>query len=129
MILNGIWVGYTGRLITRYLTTHPQRATFTLGLAARSQQKLKALVDELGDAALHVRTFIVDVTNSDEVGTVVQEAHVVLNAVALYSQRGNPVLEACVHHRRHYLDIVGELSQLLDVINRQDLVISACVAS
>ena len=100
-----------------------------MGLAARSQQKLKALVDELGDAALHVRTFIVDVTNSDEVGTVVQEAHVVLNAVALYSQRGNPVLEACVHHRRHYLDIVGELSQLLDVINRQDLVISACVAS
>ncbi|KAI6099936.1 hypothetical protein EDD16DRAFT_1657074 [Pisolithus croceorrhizus] len=30
--------GYTGRLITRYLAAHPQRETFTFGIAARSEK-------------------------------------------------------------------------------------------
>ena len=64
-----------------------------------------------------------DVTSSDDVEAVVQEAHVVINAVAIYSHFDNPVLPACVHHRRHYLDIVGELSQLRGIIHRQDLVL------
>jgi len=100
-----------------------------LGLVARSHQKLNALVDELGPAALPVRTFIVDVSSSGDVEVVVQEAHVVINAVALYSHCGNPVLQACVRHRIHYLDIAGEPSQLRDIIQRQGLVLSACVAS
>ena len=70
-----------------------------------------------------------DVTSSDDVEAVVQEAQVVVNAVAVYSHFDNPVLPACVHHKRHYLDIVGELSQLRGIIQRQVSVLSACTAS
>ena len=67
-----------------------------------------------------------DVTHSDDLETVVQEAHVVINAVALYS---HCVLQACVHHGRHCLDIMGDVSQLRDIIHRQDLVLFSCVAN
>ena len=70
--------------------------------------------------------FIVDVTHLDDLKTVVQEAHVVINAVALHS---HCVLQACVHHGRHCLDIMGDVSQLGDIIHGQDLVLSASVAN
>ncbi|KAL4068772.1 Saccharopine dehydrogenase-domain-containing protein [Scleroderma yunnanense] len=100
--------GYTGRLISRYLAAHRQRATFTFGLAARSQQKLKALTDELGDSVFQVATFIVDVTQPDNVEMVIQEARVIINAVGPFWRWGTPVVEACVRHKRHYVDISGE---------------------
>ncbi|KAL4062488.1 Saccharopine dehydrogenase-domain-containing protein [Scleroderma yunnanense] len=112
--------GYTGRLVTRYLATHPQRATFTFGLAARSQQKLKVLTDELGDAVHKVPTFVVDVTKADAVESVVQEARVVINAVGPYRLWGTPIVQACVRYKRHYLDLSGETPWVQEIIQKFD---------
>ncbi|KAL4079024.1 Saccharopine dehydrogenase-domain-containing protein [Scleroderma citrinum] len=111
--------GYTGRLISRYLAAHRQRATFTFGLAARSQQKLKALTDELGDSVFQVATFIVDVTQPDNVEMVIQEARVIINAVGPFWRWGTPVVEACVRHKRHYVDISGEFPWVREIIHKQ----------
>jgi len=98
--------GYTGRLIARYLATHPQRTAFSFGLAARSDSKLKALLHEYGDLA-QVPTFVVDVANANDVDGLVQRARVIINAVGPYWRWGTPVVRACVRHGRHYVDLTG----------------------
>jgi short subunit dehydrogenase-like uncharacterized protein len=108
--------GYTGRLITRYLATHPQRPAFTFALAARSDSKLKALVHEYSKSLADVPIFLVDVANHDELDTVVQRARVVINTVGPYSRWGTPVVQACVRHGRHYVDLTGEVHWVKDII-------------
>ncbi|KAI6043480.1 Saccharopine dehydrogenase-domain-containing protein [Pisolithus marmoratus] len=112
--------GYTGRLIIRYLAAHPQRGTFTFGITARSENKFKALRDELGEALLHVPTFVVDVTKFDDVERAVQEARVVINTVGPYWRWGTSVVRACVRHGRHYVDLTGEAPWVRDVISEFD---------
>ncbi|KAF8840367.1 NAD(P)-binding protein [Paxillus ammoniavirescens] len=108
--------GYTGRLITRYLATHPQRPAFTFALAARSDSKLKALVHEYSKSLADVPIFVVDVANHDELDTVVQRARVVINTVGPYWRWGTPVVQACVRHGRHYVDLTGEAYWVKDII-------------
>jgi hypothetical protein len=110
--------GYTGRLIARYLATHPQRTAFSFGLAARSDSKLKALVREYANLA-DVPIFVVDVTNGDDVDRVVQRARVIINAVGPYWRWGTPVVRACVRHGRHYVDLTGEAAWARDIIIEQ----------
>ncbi|KAG6382104.1 Saccharopine dehydrogenase-domain-containing protein [Boletus reticuloceps] len=107
--------GYTGRLIARYLATHPQRTAFSFGLAARSDPKLKALVREYADLA-EIPAFVVDVTNADDVDRVVQRARVIINTVGPYWRWGTPVVQACVRHGRHYVDLTGEAPWVRDII-------------
>ncbi|KAF9222364.1 NAD(P)-binding protein [Gyrodon lividus] len=114
--------GYTGRLITRYLATHPQRPAFTFALAARSDSKLKALVHEYSKSLADIPIFVVDVTNNDEVDRAVQRVRVVINTVGPYWRWGKPVVQACVRHGRHYVDLTGEVPWVKDVIFEFDYV-------
>ncbi|KAG8220493.1 Saccharopine dehydrogenase-domain-containing protein [Butyriboletus roseoflavus] len=111
--------GYTGRLIARYLATHPQQTAFSFGLAARSDSKLKALIHEYEGLA-DVPTFVVDVTNASDVDGVVQRARVIINAVGTYWRWGTPVVRACVRHGRHYVDLTGEAPWVRDIIFELD---------
>ncbi|KAH0828998.1 Saccharopine dehydrogenase-domain-containing protein [Lanmaoa asiatica] len=116
--------GYTGRLIARYLATHPQRAAFSFGLAARSDSKLKALVYEYGDL-VDVPTFVVDATNVHDVDRVIQRARIIINTIGPYWRWGTPVVTACVRHGRHYVDLTGEAPWVRDIIFEQVLDYSA----
>ncbi|KAF9478098.1 saccharopine dehydrogenase [Pholiota conissans] len=99
--------GYTGGLIARYLSAHPQRSQFTLAVGARSPEKLKILVQELALPA-SVKLVKVDVTNLDEVDAAVMQTRVVINTVGPYWLWGTPVVRACVRHGVHYVDLTGE---------------------
>lgn len=83
--------GYTGRLITRYLKAHPDHSTFTFAVAGRSKSKLAELVEELrlGD---DVEVIQLDVTNFDELESVVKRAKVIINTVGPYWRWGSPVV-------------------------------------
>lgn len=91
--------GYTGGLITRYLSAHPQRSQFTLALGARSPQKLNKLVQDL-DLPESVKTVQVDVTKPDEVDAAVKGARVVINTVGPYWLWGTPVVRYALSHPR-----------------------------
>lgn len=84
-------LGYTGQLITQYLANHPERSSFTLGITARSQNKLVEIKKKLrlDDS---VREFVVDVTKFDELDHVVQQVKVVINAVGPFWRWGTPVV-------------------------------------
>lgn len=86
--------GFTGRLATRYLATHQQRAQFTVAFAGRSQAKLEALARDL-QLPSTARLVQVDVTDSAQVESVVKVARVVINTVGPFRKWGTPVVR-CV---------------------------------
>ncbi|KAI0686268.1 Saccharopine dehydrogenase-domain-containing protein [Cytidiella melzeri] len=115
--------GFTGQLIVKYFSQHPERSEFTLGVAARSKSKLGELKQKLG-LPDSVQQFCVDVTKQHEVDEVVQIARVVINAVGPYWTCGTPVLKACAHFGRHYVDLSGEPHWIRDMVLEYDFVAS-----
>ncbi|OCH89442.1 NAD(P)-binding protein [Obba rivulosa] len=111
--------GFTGRLITRYLASHPERASFKFAVAARSKSKLEDLVKtyELGD---DVERLQVDVTDADQVDAAVRRARVVINTVGPYWRWGTPVVQACARHGKHYVDLSGETHWNRSIIDKYD---------
>lgn len=83
--------GYTGFLIARYLSLHPQRPFFRLGLAARSQDKLDA-IQRLEPSLLNATTHIIDVYNLAQLSEVIPQYKVVINAVSKYNVCGTAVV-------------------------------------
>jgi short subunit dehydrogenase-like uncharacterized protein len=140
------YTGFTGKLITRYLSTHPQRTSFTFSLAARSRSKLDDLLTELsltssGSAApdsATVGVLQVDVTNFDQLEAAVRTARVVINTVGPYWRWGTPVVRrvvtcyfsmwycrsdstskshrACIRHAVHYVDLSGETPWIREIV-------------
>jgi short subunit dehydrogenase-like uncharacterized protein len=84
--------GFTGRLITEYLAAHPQRNSFTLGVAARSAERLNKVVSDLGLSNQDIKLVTVDVMNPKSVDAAVQHARVIINTVGPYWSWGTPVV-------------------------------------
>ena len=84
--------GFTGNLITRYLSAHPQRSQFSLALGARSPNKLKSLVEKLNLSESSVKLVKVDVTDEGDVERAVRSTRVVINTVGPYWLWGTPVV-------------------------------------
>ncbi|KAG5731966.1 NAD-dependent deacetylase sirtuin-5, partial [Termitomyces sp. T112] len=113
--------GFTGRLITRYLVSHPQftQGSFSFAIAARSQSKLHALVQEL-KLPSSINIVQVDVTDFKSVEAAVQRARVVINTIGPYWRWGTPVVKACARNGVHYVDLTGESVWIKDIVNEFD---------
>ncbi len=92
--------GYTGRLIAREAAKRGLQPV----LAGRNREEVRALSDELG---LHCRVF--ELSNADEIARNLDGIDVVLHCAGPFSKTAEPMLEACLAHKSHYLDITGEI--------------------
>lgn len=111
--------GFTGRLITRYLSVHPQRSVFTFAVGARSSAKLQKLLEELNlQNVSTIRTVQVDVTNPADIERAVKSTRVVINTVGPFWRWGTPVVEACARHGVHYVDLTGETVWIWRIIRQ-----------
>src|ERR1700722_6558646 len=93
-ILVLVATGFTGRLITQYLSTHPQRSSFTFSIAGRSSSKLSALLTQLSlDDDDTVKIVKVDVSDFQQVEHAVKRTKVVINSVGPFWKWGTPVVK------------------------------------
>ncbi|KAJ7072889.1 NAD(P)-binding protein [Mycena amicta] len=106
--------GFTGRLVARHLATHRDDG-FTLALGARSKARLDLLAKDLGLDGT-VRLQVVDVTRPEQIETAVANVTVVLNTVGPFWIWGTPVVQACVRHGIHYVDLTGENHWIRQII-------------
>lgn len=109
--------GHTGRLITRYLSQHPHRNSFTLAVGARSLTKLQRVLEEdnlRDDSSIHIVQ--VDVTKEVEVERAVKSTQVVINTVGPYWRWATPVVKACTKFGVHYVDVTGETVWIRHII-------------
>lgn len=116
--------GFTGRLISKYLATHAQKRLFVLGLGARSEGKLKQLVDELGISDKVDDLVNVNVQDKESIEQAVKRTRVVLNVVGPYWLYGTPVVDACVRNGVHYVDLCGETTWMQKIILEYDFAAS-----
>jgi short subunit dehydrogenase-like uncharacterized protein len=91
--------GYTGRL----LALEAKRRGLAPVLAGRNAQALQALAGETGFAH---RVFDLD---TDALRRGLDGIDLVLHCAGPFSATSAPMLEACLAHRVHYLDITGEV--------------------
>jgi short subunit dehydrogenase-like uncharacterized protein len=88
-------LGFTGKLVTRYLYAHPRfRSQFSFAVGARSPKKLDELAEELS-LDKEVKRVQVDVTENNSLLPAVQASKVVINTVGPYWKWGTPVVR-CV---------------------------------
>ncbi|MGZ3443590.1 MAG: saccharopine dehydrogenase family protein, partial [Polyangia bacterium] len=94
--------GFTGRLVCAEL----QRRKVRFAVAGRDQAKLTALSESLATAQPEVLVAALDDRAALE--AAIARGRVVLACAGPFARMGEPVREAALAARRHYLDITGE---------------------
>lgn len=93
--------GYTGRLTAEEAVRRGMRPV----LAGRNQAQVSGLAERLG---LEARVFALD--DPAEVRAGLEGQRLVLHCAGPFSETSQPMIEACLDVRAHYLDITGEIS-------------------
>lgn len=93
--------GYTGELIAR----EARRRGLTPVLAGRGEGRVAGLARELG---FEHRVF--DLEDNHTIGQQLDGISLVLHCAGPFSATSEPMIEACLQARAHYLDITGEIS-------------------
>lgn len=111
--------GYTGRLISEYLSAHPDRLAHKLRftLAGRSPEKLADLLDSLPDKS---NVFVLKFSSLTDLDSALDLAHtaLVINTVGPYYIHTPTLAHLCAKSSTHYLDLCGEPHQAFSLINR-----------
>lgn len=93
--------GYTGKLTARAA----KRQGLKPILAGRSEEKVKALAQDLG---FEWRAF--DLSETSKLDAALKEVDVVLHVAGPFSATSKPMADACLRTKTHYLDITGEIA-------------------
>ncbi|CAH0486237.1 unnamed protein product [Peronospora farinosa] len=114
--------GFTGSLVTRYLTiasesslTNPTALKWAM--AARSESKLMQLKEQLKtklpDVASHlidsIPIIVADSNNEKSLKKMVQQTKVIVSLVGPYKLYGELLVKACAENGVHYCDLTGEI--------------------
>lgn len=92
--------GYTGRLVVGELLARGVRPL----IAGRNEQKLAALAREHGG----LPTFVADVSRTDSLAAMAARSRVIVNCAGPFVDLGEPVVDAAIAAKAHYLDTTGE---------------------
>ena len=92
--------GYTGRLIAEKAADYHSNVI----LSGRNEEKLKKQSEQLGlpyEAA--------DLSDSGQMDKLLGSAGLVIHCAGPFAHTWQPMLDACIRNRCHYLDITGEI--------------------
>ncbi|XP_018320675.1 saccharopine dehydrogenase-like oxidoreductase [Agrilus planipennis] len=93
--------------------------TLTWGIAGRSEQKLKDVLEEMEKVIAKdlksIPVIVADIKDEESLKQMTAKAKVILNCCGPYRFFGEPVIKACVETGTHQLDVTGE-SQYMDQI-------------
>jgi short subunit dehydrogenase-like uncharacterized protein len=112
---------FVGRLTAEYLArAAPPQAR--IGLAGRSQARLRELQSSLGASASAWPLLVADSNDSRSLQALAVKTHVLASTVGPYRRYGLGVLEACANAGTHYADLTGEVLFMREAIDRFDAV-------
>lgn len=109
--------GFTGRQMVAEFSRHAPPGV-RWALAGRHRAKLEAARDAAAGPARPAEVLEADSTQPETVDAAVARARVVLSTAGPFAVYGDAVVDACVRHRAHYVDITGETPWVADVIER-----------
>ncbi len=103
--------GFTGRLVVDALM---DLGVADVILGGRSAERLGALAEEHGGLDFRVA----DARQPETLGALVEGAHVVIDTAGPFAEFGEPVVQAAIGARAHFLDTTGEQAYMLNVLQR-----------
>lgn len=84
--------GFTGKLITKYLASHPEKSSFKLGISVRTKAKGDALLAQLALAPDSVTIIELDVADSTLLNASIARTKVIINTVGPFWKYSTPVI-------------------------------------
>lgn len=93
--------GYSGELIAKYAKNKGMKPV----LAGRNTRSIEKLAKEL---ACDFQVF--DLSNQDRVAENLKEIDAVIHCAGPFSATAEPMIQACIESKTHYLDITGEVA-------------------
>lgn len=111
--------GFVGALVAQHLATHAPAGT-RIALAGRSEPKLTAVRDRLGDPARDWPLLVADAHDGPALQKLAAAAHVVLTTVGPYAKYGRALVHACAAAGTDYVDLTGEVLFAHDSADEND---------
>jgi short subunit dehydrogenase-like uncharacterized protein len=93
--------GYTGELIARFAAERGMKPI----LAGRNQAKIEELARKFD---FDFRVF--DLSDAEKLDAALRDVEFVLHCAGPFSLTSEPMVEACLRNKKHYLDITGEIA-------------------
>jgi short subunit dehydrogenase-like uncharacterized protein len=112
--------GFVGKLTAEYLAKAGGDAR--IALAGRSQDKLLAVRDTLGDPAQSWPLIAADASQPSTLNAMAAKAQVVVTTVGPYTRYGLPLVAACAAAGTDYADLTGEpmfIRESIDLHHKQ----------
>jgi short subunit dehydrogenase-like uncharacterized protein len=108
--------GFVGKLTAEYLSYAGGDAR--IALAGRSQDKLLAVRDALGDKAQSWELITADASQPSTLNDMAARTQVVVTTVGPYARYGLPLVAACAAAGTDYADLTGESMFIRDSIDQ-----------
>lgn len=106
--------GFTGKHTIPYVykLAKADGRSLSWGVAGRSEQKLKATLDEVSKKLeanfADIPTIIADVKDEESLKKMAERARIIINCCGPYRFYGEPVVKACIEAGTHHVDVSGE---------------------
>ena len=112
--------GFTGRQTVRALAHRAAARPLRWAVAGRNEERLRAVIREIVPAAaVSPEIIVADAERPDSLQALAAQTTVLLNLAGPYALTGEAVVQACIEHGTHHLDLSGETFWVRQLIERQ----------
>ncbi len=108
--------GFVGRLTAEHLAAYAPAGT-RIGLAGRSEDKVRAVRTSLGPSAESWPIVVADSGDPASLAALADRCRVVISTVGPYARYGLPLVQACAEAGTDYVDLTGEVLFVRDSID------------
>ncbi|MBI1761268.1 MAG: saccharopine dehydrogenase NADP-binding domain-containing protein [Acidobacteria bacterium] len=105
--------GFTGKQTVAYFAQHAPNVRWAM--AGRNHEKLAAVQAEIGASA---DILVADSQDQTALDAIAARTRVVLTTAGPFALYGTKLVDACVRHQTHYVDITGETVWVRELIDR-----------
>lgn len=105
--------GYTGKLILEEAVGRRHKPA----VAGRDEKRVREIAEKLG-----LRWYVLNLDNHERLKKVFENFFLVLNAAGPFIYTHEPVLNACIETKTHYLDITGEIPVFINIFSKREIV-------
>lgn len=114
---------FVGKLVAEYmLARYPAGSDVNWAIAGRSESKLAALKQALGEGAAHLPTLVVDASDHEGIGKMCDAAKLIISTVGPYALYGEALVKACASSGTDYCDLTGEPQWIQRMLKRYEAV-------
>lgn len=108
--------GFTGQQTVAYFAHHA--GSLRWAIAGRNRAKLEAVQASLGQTTNRVDVLVADAQDQAALDAIAARTRVLLTTAGPFALYGTKIVDACVRHQTHYVDITGETVWVKELIDR-----------